>query len=141
MVLILNSHPTTKVILTAPPPPPPLARTNVLQVMRRYVRPHRGQQKTSPLLVVRRMITEKNESLEPRSRNAESQSGLRMMMNLDGLPNGNENSMMSRSWKICPRRMVSPLRPCIHNSLFSDTYSEEGSFGYANRGYPQAKEG
>ena len=89
--------------------------------MRRYARPHRGQRKTSPLLVVRRMITEKNESLEPRSRNAESQSGLRMMMNLDGLPNGNENSTMSRSWKICPRRMVSPLRPCIHNSLFSHT--------------------
>ena len=139
MVLILNSHPTTKVTSTYSTPP--LARTNVLQVMRRYARPHRGQRKTSPLLVVRRMITEKNESLEPRSRNAESQSGLRMMMSLDGLPNGNENSTMSRSWKICPRRMVSPLRPCIHNSLFSHMYSEEGSFGYANRGYPQTEEG
>ena len=138
MVLILNSHPTTKVILTAPPQ---LARTNVPQVMRRYVRPHRGQRKTSLLLVVRRMITEKNESLEPRSRNAESQSELRMMMSLDGLPNGNENSTMSRSWKICPRRMVSPLRPCTHNSHFSYTHSEEGSFGYANRGYPQTEEG
>lgn len=111
--------------------------------MRRHVRPRKRQRKlTSPLPVVRRMNTERNKALEPRGRNAENPSALRTMKSVDGLPNGNENSMMSRSWMICPRRMVSKC-DCEHKLtlLMHTMNSKEGPSGYANRGYSQTQKG
>lgn len=89
--------------------------------MTKYVHLHKGLTNlTSLLLVVQKMITERNVSLEPRGRSAESLSALRMMMNVDGLPNVNENSTMSKSSKICPRMKVGP-QTLGYSSLYSST--------------------